>query len=379
MTDAAKKEHELVEWAASFGPLLAENAERHDRDGTFVTESHTALKDAGLLAIGVPEELGGRGATYRQIAMVQRELAKYCASTALSTSMHQHIVAFAAWRYARGIPGAEPLLRRVLDDKIVLVSTGGADWTRPRGTVEKVDGGYRVNATKIFCSQSPVGDVMSTMFPYEDPEEGLKVLMSAVPISAEGVTVQDNWNSLGMRGTGSNDIVLENVFVADAQISGVRPHGVMDPPLQSIATIALSIISGCYLGVAEGAYGHALKAADAKKNDQTVQRQIGLMASRLRVAAWALDGAIAAAGDNPDPSMENVAGMMAAKREISLAGLEVCDLAMEVVGGASYFKGHPVERAYRDIRAIKFHPMPLEVALIHAGQVALGLPADAVL
>jgi alkylation response protein AidB-like acyl-CoA dehydrogenase len=379
MTDAAKKEHELVEWAASFGPLLAEHAERHDRDGTFVTESHNALREAGLLAIGVPEELGGQGATYRQVAMVQRELAKHCASTALSTSMHQHIVAFAAWRYARGIPGAEPLLRRVLDDKIVLVATGGADWTKPRGTVEKVDGGYRVNATKIFASQSPVGDVLSTMFPYEHPQDGLQVLMTAVPFASEGVTVKDNWDSLGMRGTGSNDVVLDNVFIPDAAISGVRPHGVMDPPLQTIGTIALAIISGCYLGIAEGAYTHALKAAEAKKNDPVVQRQIGLMANRLRVASWALDGAIAFAGDNPNPSMDNVAAMVTAKREISLAGIEVCDLAMEVVGGAAYFKGHPVERAYRDIRAIKFHPLPLEIGLVHAGQVALGLPADDVL
>ncbi|MDP1794788.1 MAG: acyl-CoA dehydrogenase family protein, partial [Acidimicrobiales bacterium] len=111
MTDAAKTEQELVEWAASFGPLLAENAERHDRDGTFVVESHNALRDAGLLAIGVPEELGGRGATYRQVAMVQRELAKHCGSTALCTTMHQHIVSFAAWRYARGVPGAEAMLK----------------------------------------------------------------------------------------------------------------------------------------------------------------------------------------------------------------------------------------------------------------------------
>ncbi len=376
MTDAAKTEHELVEWAASFGPLLAENAERHDRDGTFVAESHDALREAGLLAIGVPSELGGRGATYRQVAMVQRELAKYCASTALCTTMHQHIVSFAAWRYGRGIPGAEALLKNVLENKIVLVSTGGADWTAPRGTTEKVEGGYRVNATKIFASQSPVGTVMSTMFPYEDPEEGLRILMAAVPLAAEGVTVSDNWDSLGMRGTGSNDIVLENVFLPDAAVSGVRPHGVMDPPLQTIGTIAIAIITGTYLGVAEGAYAHAVAAAASKKDNPTVQRQIGLMSSRLRVASWALDGAIAQAGDNPDPSMDNVAAMMAAKREVALAGIEVCDLAMDVVGGAGYFKGHAIERAYRDIRAVKFHPIPLEAALLHAGQVALGLPAD---
>jgi alkylation response protein AidB-like acyl-CoA dehydrogenase len=67
---------------------------------------------------------------------------------------------------------------------------------------------------------------------------------------------------------------------------------------------------------------------------------------------------------------------MAAKREITLAGIEVCDLAMDVTSGAGYFKGSVVERAYRDIRAAKFHPLTPEQTLIHAGRLALGLPAD---
>ena len=100
------------------------------------------------------------------------------------------------------------------------------------------------------------------------------------------------------------------------------------------------------------------------------------MAQRLRVAAWALDGALAFVGDDPAPSMETFAAVMAAKREIALAGIDVCDLAMEVAGGAAYFKGSPIERAYRDIRAAKFHPLNLEASLVHAGRVALGVPAE---
>ena len=61
--------------------------------------------------------------------MVQRELARHCASTALASAMHQHVTTFTAWRYRRGLPGAEATLRRVADEGIVLVSTGGADWT----------------------------------------------------------------------------------------------------------------------------------------------------------------------------------------------------------------------------------------------------------
>ena len=104
----------LVARAAACGPVLAEHAARHDRDGTWVAESFQHVKDSGLLTIAVPTELGGEGATIREVSMVQRELAKYCGSTALASSMHQHVTAFTAWRYRRGMPGAEATLRRVV-------------------------------------------------------------------------------------------------------------------------------------------------------------------------------------------------------------------------------------------------------------------------
>ena len=101
------------------------------------------------------------------------------------------------------------------------------------------------------------------------------------------------------------------------------------------------------------------------------------MQHRLRVAGWALDGALAAVGDDPAPSMETVAAVMAAKREIALAGIEVCDLAMEIAGGAAYFKGS-LDRA-----GLPRHPRrqvpPVHARRrrsLHAGRLALGLPCD---
>jgi alkylation response protein AidB-like acyl-CoA dehydrogenase len=371
----AGRDAALRDWAAGFGPVLAANADRHDRDGTWVQDSYDHLRDNGVLALAVPAELGGMGATIRETSLVMRELAQYCGSTALAMSMHQHVTAFTAWRYRRELPGAEATLRRVAEEGIVLVSTGGADFTMPRGEAVKVDGGYRVSGRKIFASQSPAGTVMSTMFPYEDAERGTRVLNMAVPFGA-GVTVHDNWNTLGMRGTASNDVTIEDVFVPDEKILADRPYGVVDPPLQVIASIAFSIINGVYLGVAESAAKHALLAAAAKATDPTVQRQVGLMQNRLQIAAWAHDGAVAIVGDNPAPSMETVAATMAAKREIGLAGIEVCDLAMEIAGGAAFFRGSPIERAYRDIRGVKFHPFTPEATLLHAGRLALGQPCD---
>jgi alkylation response protein AidB-like acyl-CoA dehydrogenase len=376
-TEAVELERELVAEAAACGPVLAANAERHDRDGSWVDDSFAHLREKGLLSIAVPVELGGRGATLRQVSQVQRELAKHCGSTALASAMHQHVTTFTAWRYRRGLPGAEATLRRVAAHGITLVSTGGNDWTTPNGTATKVDGGYIVSGRKTFASQSPAGTVMSTMFTFDDPERGLRVLNMAVPFADEHVTVLDTWNTMGMRGTASNDIVVDGAFVPDERVLADRPHGVIDPPLQVIATIGFGVIAGVYLGIAEGAFDHAVRAVGGS-TDALVQRQVGLMANRLRVASWALDGALAVAGDDPAPSMETVAAIMAAKREIALAGVEVCDLALSVAGGKAFFRGSPIERAYRDIRAAAFHPFTPEQTLLHAGRLAVGVPCDVI-
>lgn len=376
--DHGTREQALVAWADELGGALAEHSATHDRDGTFVTEAYDLLRSSGYLGLAVPTELGGRGATIREVSMAQRTLARHCASTALASVMHHHVVLFTAWRYRRGLPGAEATLRKVVDDGIVIVSTGGADLTRPRGAATKVDGGYLVRGHKIFASQAPVGAVMSTMFPYDDPDEGRIVLNLAVPMSAEGVTVLDTWDALGMRGTGSHDVEIHDVFVPEDKVLARRPWGKLDPPLQVILMHAIPPITAVYLGVAEAARDHAVAAiaGTARAEDPTMQRQVGLMDTRLRVAAWALDGALTAVGDDPAPSMEVVAQVQAAKREVSLAGLEVCDLAMEVGGGGAFYKTSPIERAYRDMRGIKYHPFSPEESLVHAGQVALGLPAD---
>ena len=157
----------------------------------------------------VPVELGGDGATIRELAGLQRTLGHYCGATALASAMHQHVTCFTAWRYRRGLPGAEATLRRIADEQIVLVSTGGGDFTHPSGEAVAVDGGYRVSGRKRFVSQSSSGTVMSTMFTFRDPERGMRVLNMAVPLASEGVVVADNWDVLGMRGTASDDVVLD--------------------------------------------------------------------------------------------------------------------------------------------------------------------------
>jgi alkylation response protein AidB-like acyl-CoA dehydrogenase len=366
----------FVARAAACGPFLRQHAATYDHAGTWVRESFEHIRDEGLLTIAVPTELGGGGATISEVAAVQRELATHCGSTALASAMHQHVTAFTTWRYGRNLPGAEGTLRKIADDGIVVVSTGGGDYTHPRGTAVKVDGGYRVTGRKSFVSQSPVGAVLSTMFTYDDPARGLRVLNMSVPFASEGVEIVERWDTMGMRGTASHDVDFVDVFVPDERVLADRPYGEIDAPLQVISSIGFVVISAVYLGIAEGAYAHAVTALADKQVSTIVQRQVGLMTHRLKIGGWALEGALTAVGDDPVPSMDTVSAVMIAKREIALAAIEVCDLAMEVGGRAAFDRGSPIERAYRDVRAAKFHPLDPELTLVHAGRLALGMPAD---
>jgi hypothetical protein len=120
----SQKACDLTEPAAAVGSPLAEYAAGHDSEGRIVTVACHALRHAGLLKAGVPVELGGHGATMAELTGPQRELAHHGGSSALTSSMRQHIVAFTAWRYRRDLPGAEASLRPVAACDL---SVNGAD------------------------------------------------------------------------------------------------------------------------------------------------------------------------------------------------------------------------------------------------------------
>ena len=138
--------------AEALKPALAAGAAQCDED-SFVADNFARLREAGLIEAGVPEGLGGGGADVRALADMLRILAHGCGSTALAFSMHTHQVAIPAWRWThRQVAAVEPLLRRVAKERIVLLSSGGSDWIGGSGKAEKVDGGYRITARKVFTS-----------------------------------------------------------------------------------------------------------------------------------------------------------------------------------------------------------------------------------
>jgi alkylation response protein AidB-like acyl-CoA dehydrogenase len=367
-----------VPWARELGQLCAQYSIGHDRDGTFVAEAFGHLKSSGYLSLPVPRELGGSGATVAQVTMAQAELGRHCSATALASSMHLHTVATQAHRWRKGHAAVEPLLRQVASDGIVVVSTGGTDGPRPTGTARRVDGGWRVSGRKTLASQAPAGDILATWFPV-DEADGRVVLGMAIPLGATGVNVLDTWDALGMRGTGSHDIVLEDVFVADAQVTAKRAYNELDPALRLMYVNAMTIVAGAYWGIAQQAADLAVlaKASMARPIDAAACHIAGAMRAKCATIRWAMRGLLNDLGDGPDGSIDELVAVMTAKRIVATDGLEVADLAMELVGGASFLKSQPLEQCWRDLRAAKFHPWTPETTLQQIGRISLGLAPEA--
>ena len=358
--------------AASASPWVT-LAHEHDADDSFVAENYVELKARQVFSAGVPSELGGGGASHTELAAMLRSLGRYCGSTALALSMHTHLVATTVWNWRQGRP-VEPLLRRVADDQIVLVSTGASDWLDSSGRAEKVDGGYRVTARKIFGSGSPAGALLITSAVYDDPAEGPTVLHFPVPISAEGVSVQDNWRTLGMRGSGSNDVLLDGVFVPEAAVSMRRTPGKWHPFFIVVAAVALPLVMSAYLGVAEAAAQSAREIAARKRNDPNVFYLVGEMENALTTARIAIDSALALANNYEfEPTDQLASDILIRKTIAANAVLQTAEKALEVAGGGAFFRSVGIERLVRDLHGAQFHPMQEKRQHVFTGRVALGL------
>src|SRR5215213_8187666 len=153
----------FVALAAELGQEFSGRAAEHDLENSFPAENFARMREQGYLRLAVPVELGGLGASMRQVCYAQAELAKHCASTALAVNMHHYLVLSNVFRWKKSAPGAEGILRRVATDGIVLMSSGGSDGIWPSATAVKDNGGYRVSGRKVFCSQSPAASVLATM------------------------------------------------------------------------------------------------------------------------------------------------------------------------------------------------------------------------
>jgi alkylation response protein AidB-like acyl-CoA dehydrogenase len=325
--------------------------------------------------------LGGHGATMRQVCHAQAELARHDGATALAVTMHLYLTLMQAYRHRNGAADAEAVLRRVAGENLVIATSGGSDWLWPTTTAVSTDNGFLVSGRKVFCSQSPAAAVVATCAVLGEPGDGAQVLHFSVPLVAPGVRLEETWDTLGMRGTASHDVVLEDVFVPTDKVTGVRSYGELGVPLMAAVLHFAPVAGATYHGIAAGARDRAVATVTGGSRGPSpmaalprVHRQVGLMDAKLRTSWWSLMGAISDLGDDYVADPHTVTTVMLAKRQAVTSAIEVVDLAMDLMGGRSFFRRFGMERAYRDVRAGTFHPFTPEATLTYAGKVALGDP-----
>jgi alkylation response protein AidB-like acyl-CoA dehydrogenase len=357
------------------GPHFAARAAAHDAADTFVSENYAELKSIGAFSAGIPAELGGGGACYADIAEMLRSLARYCGSTALALSMHTHLFPTLVWRWQRDPQAVEGFLRRIAKEQLVLVSTGASDWLNGTGVAERVEGGWRVTGRKIFGSGVPMGDYLMTGAVYDDPDAGPTVLHFPLPVKADGVRVLDTWHVMGMRATGSHDVLIEAAFVPESAVGARRPQGQWHILLHVATLVAFPLVYSVYLGIAEAACEIAVERAKSRKPDDTLCCLLGEMIDELATARLARADMVAT-GAASEPGRDTTDRIMTGRTLVGRAAIRAVEKAMEVVGGASLYRDLGLERRFRDIQGARFHPLQEKAQQRYAGRNALGLPID---
>ena len=367
---------DLVARAEALGKDFAARAAVADDTDAFVADNYAALKTSGLVEAAVPSELGGGGASVYELAQMLRTMAHHCGSTALAFAMHTHQVAIPAWRWKhQKVAAVEPLLKRVAAEKIILVTSGGSDWVAGSGKAERVEGGYKITARKIFSSASPAGSLMMTSAVLEEKGEEPMVLHFGIPMNSPQVRIDPVWKTLGMRGTASHDVIIDGHVVPDAAVALKRKVGEWHLVFQIIATTALPLIYSVYLGVAESARDLAVAMAKKRRSDHHVTQLVGQMESELRGAQIAHGYMLDVVARNT-PGAESVNDVMMGRRLVAAHAIRAVELAMEAAGGAGFYRAQGLERKFRDVQGARYHPMQPGPQAEYAGAMALGMPVD---
>ena len=395
------QEAELTATARRLGrDIFAARASGYDVDARFPLENYTDLHAAGLLAICVPAAYGGLGATYRAYALTAAEVGRYCGATALTWNMH---VCSCLWtgdladkidmqadeRAAHDARRTKHYARIVEEGAVYSqpFSEGGsaAAGAVPFATAARRENdGWRINGRKIFASLSGHADYYGILCTEEDADGSLSrrnTLYIAVPAVAEGVSVVGDWDPLGMRGTVSRTLLLDEVFVP--QDEALMPAGVyyqaavrwphmfltLTPTYVGIAQAAVDFTVRYLRGEVPGQKGDKRRSSAIKQGNMA-QMQIMLEQTK---ALWLQ--AISEA--RVDPTREQVLRAYAAQYTVMENANELCQLAIRTCGGQSMLKDLPLERLYRDSRCGSLMlPWTADICLERIGHDALYAPGE---
>jgi len=395
----------FVSAAAGHVDTFRARAERHDRDGSFPFENFEDMRASGVLAAGIPREQGGLGVgSLRDLMVGMSRIGRGDAATAIAANMHiaGGAVIVRMLRRARAQGDAATtavlldLLGKVGNEGTVLcfpTTEPGTDLASPMCELTPAEGGYLLNGFKIFATISPAAHLFFPSVRIPRKDGGYQTGTVMIPRGAAGMKIEDNWDALGMRASGSNAVRFTDCFVPEAMLFGVRDnYGKIGRGFADFALIANLPLISSFLGIAESAREFAAAAVTGQRKGPNgkvlgdripIQMLVAEIDIRIAVCRALIDRLGIVADDFLQKYPENDAPLeestflmkevQCMKYVVNRYAIEVVDLAMTVCGGGAYMSSHPLSRLYRDARAGPFmQPFAPYEALEYIGKVALG-------
>ncbi|RLQ01279.1 acyl-CoA dehydrogenase family protein [Geobacillus stearothermophilus] len=359
-----EREEELHRRAWRLAEQFAARAAHYDERAEFPFANFALLKEAGFLSLTVPAEYGGGGASLYELVLVQETLAQGDGATALSLGWHLSIV-MRLYLLRRWPEAVLIRLASEITERHVLINSAHSERAtgsparggKPETTAVFRHGRWVLRGRKTFASLAPALDYVLISATMEDGRVGEFL----VPMSASGIRIEPTWNTLGMRATRSDDLVLEEVEVDQEALVETLGEANEATPAQGW----LLHVPACYLGIAIAARNEALRFAQTYQpntlsqpiaSTPEVQRKIAEMEWRLVHARHFLYSIADLWDRYPDKRHEMKEELATAKFIATNTALEVVDWAMRIVGGQSLYADSPLGRYYRDVRAGLHNP-----------------------
>jgi alkylation response protein AidB-like acyl-CoA dehydrogenase len=338
-------------------------AHQVDIEGGFPYENIQDLKDTGYTSLTVPKKYGGKEISLYDMLRFQEKIAEGDGATALSIGWHMGIIKNltekSSWnetifkKICEDVKNGSLINSAATEPRTGSPTRGG----KPETIAHKEGENWIVNGRKTFTTMAPVLDYFIVSASLKDTNQVGNFL---IPRSSKGIVIEETWDSIALRGTGSHDLILNNVsvpeefFVEQIGNEGKKPSG------------WLLHIPACYLGIAKAAKRYAIEfALEYSPNSvegtiislPNVRQKIGEMELKLMESEYFLHS-VAKQWDFSDDEVRAKMGPIlgAVKLNVTNNALAVVDLAMRLVGARSLSLKNPLQRYYRDVRAGLHNP-----------------------
>ncbi|WP_082191178.1 acyl-CoA dehydrogenase family protein [Peribacillus loiseleuriae] len=340
-----------------------------DELAMFPKENIQDLVNMGYTSLSLPKAYGGEGITVYDMILFQETLASFDATTGLSIGWNLGAIGELfekkLWSEKNLSFFAEEILNGALVNRSVTESQTGSPTRggRPGTNAVKKDGSWIITGRKTFTTMSPVLTYFLVSAWIEEKQQvGFFLLHKDVA----GLTIDETWDVISMRGTGSHDLVLQNVKVDDAKLVEL-PETPSGGPINGW----ILHIPACYLGIAQAARDYAVHFAKSHSPNSlngpisqlpNVQQLLGEIDLELMKARHFLYS-VAEAYDDCARRVHLTNELGAAKHIVTNSALTIVDKAMRIVGAKSLQRNNPLQRYYRDVRA-GLHNPPMDDATI---------------